>query len=65
MLSGVTEGTKVVTTGAAALREGDRIVLLGHGQRGGPNAQGEQGRGGRGRGEGGGGRRGAPPTGQL
>jgi RND family efflux transporter MFP subunit len=27
--SGLTEGTRVVTTGATALREGDRIVLLG------------------------------------
>jgi membrane fusion protein, multidrug efflux system len=35
---GLAEGTQVVTTGAGALREGDRIVLLGQGQRGGPGA---------------------------
>jgi RND family efflux transporter MFP subunit len=43
--AGLAEGTQVVTTGAGALREGDRIVLLGRGGRqGGP--------GGAGRGEG-------------
>lgn len=31
---GLAEGTQVVTTGAAALRDGDRIVLLGRGGRG-------------------------------
>ncbi|MGE0449090.1 MAG: efflux RND transporter periplasmic adaptor subunit [Vicinamibacterales bacterium] len=50
---GLAEGTQVVTTGAAALREGDRIVLLGQGGRG---AQGEAGRAG-------GGRRGGAPGG--
>jgi RND family efflux transporter MFP subunit len=41
--SGVSEGDRVVTTGAGALREGDRIVLAGQ-------ADGRSGRGGRGRG---------------
>ena len=61
VLEGLPEGARVVTTGAAALREGDRIVLLGQGGRGG--------RGGRGGGPGapdaggaGRGRRGAVPT---
>jgi len=35
IVDGLQEGTRVVTTGAAALRDGDRIVLLGQGQRGG------------------------------
>jgi RND family efflux transporter MFP subunit len=48
VVDGLPEGTRVVTTGAAALREGDRIVLLGQGGR-----SGRGGRGGRG-GEGGG-----------
>ena len=48
--SGVAEGDKVVTTGAGALREGDRILLPGQ------NADSRGGRGGRGgRGRGGGG----------
>jgi RND family efflux transporter MFP subunit len=34
VVQGLDEGTRVITTGAAALREGDRIVLLGQGQRG-------------------------------
>jgi multidrug efflux system membrane fusion protein len=42
--SGLSEGDKVVTTGAGALREGDRILLPGQ------NADGRGGRGGRGRG---------------
>lgn len=67
--SGVTEGMRVISTGAAALREGDRIVLLGENQRGGEGG----GRGGRGGGRGGrgtggngegGGRRGAAPSAQ-
>src|SRR5207253_1812393 len=37
VLSGVVEGDKVVTTGAAALRDGDRIALAGRGL-GGPGA---------------------------
>jgi RND family efflux transporter MFP subunit len=41
--SGVSEGDRVVTTGAGALREGDRIILAGP-------ADGRSGRGGRGRG---------------
>jgi membrane fusion protein (multidrug efflux system) len=44
VVDGLPEGTRVVTTGATALREGDRIVLLGQG------AGGRGGRGGRGRG---------------
>src|SRR6478752_4897949 len=45
--AGVTEGMRVISTGAAALREGDKIVLLGDNQRDGG------GRGGRGGGRGG------------
>jgi HlyD family secretion protein len=58
--SGLTEGARVISTGAAALRDGDKIVPLGQGQRGGPGG----GRGGRGRGDDGqgGGRRGAAPS---
>lgn len=52
IVDGLMEGTRVVTTGAAALREGDRIVLLG--------ANGRGGRGGRG---GNGGRAGGAPGG--
>jgi HlyD family secretion protein len=47
VVEGLPEGTRVVTTGAAALREGDRIVLLG-------SAGGRGGRGGRGGANGGG-----------
>ena len=50
ILDGLAEGTRVVTTGAAALREGDRIVLLGanggrggRGGRGGPGGPGAPG----------------------
>lgn len=50
VLDGLAEGARVVSTGATALREGDRIVLLGQGGRGG--------RGGRGGANGGG----APPA---
>jgi HlyD family secretion protein len=61
---GLNEGMRVVTTGAGALREGDRIVLLGQGQRGGETG----GRGARGQGGdrsgGRGGRRGGPAGGQ-
>lgn len=60
--SGLAEGTQVVTTGAAALREGDRIVLLGRGGRQGePGVPGVPGGAGRGQspaaGQGGGGER--------
>jgi RND family efflux transporter MFP subunit len=59
---GLAEGTRVVTTGAGALREGDRIVLLGQGQRGAPRANGAGGEGsGRGQGRG---RRGSGPASQ-
>jgi RND family efflux transporter MFP subunit len=58
VLSGIDEGTRVVTTGAAALREGDRIVLLGSNA----NGRGEGGRAGEGRGRGSA-RRGGPPAG--
>lgn len=47
IVNGLAEGTRVVTTGAAALREGDRIVLLGAGGRGGRGGRGGNG-GGRG-----------------
>jgi RND family efflux transporter MFP subunit len=61
---GLSEGMRVVTTGAGALREGDRILLLGQGQRGGETG----GRGARGQGGdrsgGRGGRRGGPAGGQ-
>lgn len=40
VVDGLSEGTRVVTTGAAALREGDRIVLLGQGGRGGRGGRG-------------------------
>jgi RND family efflux transporter MFP subunit len=53
--SGLTEGETVVTTGAAALREGDRILLPG--ETAAPGGGGA-GAGGRGRGQGGGGNRG-------
>jgi hypothetical protein len=45
--AGVTEGMHVISTGAAALREGDRIVLLGQNQnqRGGPGGRGGRGTG--------------------
>jgi RND family efflux transporter MFP subunit len=49
---GLSEGERIVTTGAAALREGDKIVLPGQHQ-GGERAGGASGRGGR---QGGGGR---------
>jgi RND family efflux transporter MFP subunit len=61
---GLAEGTPVVTTGAGALREGDKIVLLGQGQRGAPGANGAGGQpqgGGRGQARG---RRGGGPAGQ-
>jgi RND family efflux transporter MFP subunit len=57
--NGLAEGQRVVTTGATALREGDRIVLLGQN---GPNGNG--GRGGRGE-AGGRGRRGGGPAGGI
>lgn len=73
VVEGLQDGTRVITTGAAALREGDRIVLLGQGGRGGrggrgqsegqgtPGDAGPSGRQGRfGSGEGQGGERGAP-----
>jgi|SwirhisoilCB1_FD_contig_81_445490_length_4108_multi_3_in_0_out_0_2 HlyD family secretion protein len=45
--SGASEGMRVISTGAAALREGDRIVLLGQGGgRGGNTGGGRGGRGG-------------------
>ncbi len=40
VVEGLPEGTRVVTTGASALREGDRIVLLGQGGRGGRGGRG-------------------------
>jgi RND family efflux transporter MFP subunit len=50
--AGLTEGTNVVTTGATALREGDKIVLLGQdrangSRQGAPVGAGSQGRGAR------------------
>ena len=66
--SGLTEGMRIITTGSGALRDGDRIVLLGQGQRGGrgngaPGAPGGE----RGAGDqsGGRGRRGGGPAGGL
>jgi RND family efflux transporter MFP subunit len=65
--SGVTEGMHVISTGAAALREGDRIVLLGQNQN---QRSGGGSRGGRGGGRGtgrdgqGGGQRGNAPSAQ-
>jgi RND family efflux transporter MFP subunit len=51
--SGLTEGDNIVTTGAAALREGDRIILPGQeNQGGGAAGPGGAGRGGAGRGGG-------------
>jgi HlyD family secretion protein len=74
---GLAEGTQVVTTGAAALRDGDRIVLLGRGgrqggangggmRRGGPGgaAAPDGGAAARGAGTGQGARRGGPAGGQ-
>jgi RND family efflux transporter MFP subunit len=49
LVDGLTEGTSVITTGAASLREGDRIVLFGRGD-------------GRQRGQGGAGRGPVPPV---
>ncbi|MBS1818117.1 MAG: efflux RND transporter periplasmic adaptor subunit [Acidobacteria bacterium] len=49
VVDGLSEGMRVVSTGAAALREGDRIVLLGQGGRGGRGGRGGSG-GGNGRG---------------
>jgi RND family efflux transporter MFP subunit len=64
--SGLAEGERVVTTGAAALRDGDRILLAGAQRQGGPGAEGREG-GSRGRGRQGGGEaptgEGRPPTG--
>jgi membrane fusion protein (multidrug efflux system) len=56
ILNGLTEGTRVVTTGSLAIRDGDRLVVTG------PAGTGDNGRtGGRGRGNGTG-RRGQSPT---
>ena len=60
VVDGLGEGARVVSTGAAALREGDRIVLLGQAQ-GGRGGRGG-GRGGRG-GDGSGPQSGAPNSG--
>jgi RND family efflux transporter MFP subunit len=52
IISGVTEGTKVVTTGALAIRDGERVVLAeaaragGRGPRGGGDSAGRDGRAG-------------------
>ena len=61
VLEGLPEGTRVVTTGAAALREGDRIVLLGQGGRGGRGGRG----GGRGDNTNAGGRGSGGPAGEA
>lgn len=53
-VSGLAEGTRIITTGAAALREGDRIAPLGQGAGRGGNGGGRGGRG-AGRANGGGG----------
>lgn len=52
VVEGLEDGTRVVSTGATALREGDRIVLLGQGGRGGRGGRGGQGGDARGRGPG-------------
>lgn len=65
--SGLSEGEIIVTTGAAALREGDRILLPGEtaGPGGAAGGRGQGGARGRGQGQGGQGRRGgAQGTGQ-
>lgn len=49
IVDGLAEGTRVVTTGATALREGDRIVLLGANGRGGRGGRGGPGGNGGGR----------------
>jgi RND family efflux transporter MFP subunit len=54
--SGLAEGDSVVTIGAAALREGDKVLLPGQTDQGGAGGRGQ---GGRGQGGGGRGRRGA------
>jgi hypothetical protein len=61
---GLSEGTRVITTGAAALRENDRIVVLG-GDGGEPGTGPALGQGAAsgGRGERARGRNGAPPAG--
>jgi membrane fusion protein, multidrug efflux system len=48
VVKGIDEGTRVITTGAQALKDGDRIILPNQGRRGGPGGQGGQGRGGNG-----------------
>ena len=65
--AGLTEGQRVVTTGATALREGDRVILPDQGQGRGGRGGGRGARGGRGPGgidaPGGAGARGRPPVG--
>lgn len=56
VMTGLAEGDEIVTTGAAALREGDRVLLQGENPGAGPGGGGPGGRGGRGRGRGGDGR---------
>jgi hypothetical protein len=58
VIAGLDEGARIITTGAAALREGDRVIPLGQGGRN--NGQG----GGRGNGEGRGRRGGASASAQ-
>lgn len=61
--SGLSEGETIVTTGSAALRDGDRIMLPGE-SAGGGGGQGRAGAGGQGRGQGGGQGQGAGRRGQ-
>lgn len=62
---GLSEGMRIITTGSGALREGDRIVLLGE-DGAGNGAQGASGSPAAGRrGQGGRGRRGGGPAGQI
>jgi RND family efflux transporter MFP subunit len=61
---GLSEGDQIVSTGAGALRDGDRVLLQGQGEEGGGAPESGNGGGGRGRGREGGGRRGQAGQGE-